>query len=171
MGGKWKYTAEIWGLGVWQERTMWCVSQLCWRDTCSPLVCSPRQQSQNSWGIACALGLGKPGAPTAGQLGRTVRHRNVLFWIIVSRRLAKTTKIISSSQEPMPTMPTIHVPQCHIFITIFLNTSRDSDSTSSLGSLCQYLSTLSEKEFILISNQNLPWSNLEPLPLILSLVK
>lgn len=116
MGGKWKYTAEIWGLGVWQERTMWCVSQLCWRDTCSPLVCSPRQQSQNSWGIACALGLGKPGAPTAGQLGRTVRHRNVLFWIIVSRRLAKTTKIISSSQEPMPTMPTIHVPQCHIYI-------------------------------------------------------
>jgi len=33
-----------------------------------------------------------------------------------------------------------------------LNTSRDCNSTTSLGSLHQCLSTLSEKEFFLISN-------------------
>ena len=52
----------------------------------------------------------------------------------------------------------------------FMNTSRDSDSTTSLGSLCQCLATLPEKKFFLISNLNLPWCNIRPLPLILSLV-
>ena len=54
--------------------------------------------------------------------------------------------------------------------THFLNTSRDGDSTTFLGSLFQCLTTLSVKKFFLISNLNLPWCNLRPLPLILSLV-
>jgi len=46
---------------------------------------------------------------------------------------------------------------------LFLNTS----TTTSLGSLCQCLTTLSEKICFLISNLNLPLHNLRPLPLIL----
>ena len=42
-------------------------------------------------------------------------------------------------------MPTNHVPQCHIYF--FLHTPRGSDSTTSLGSLFQCLTTLLEKEF------------------------
>jgi len=37
-----------------------------------------------------------------------------------------------------------------------------------LDSLCQYLTTLSEKKFFLLSSLNLPWHNLRPSPLILS---
>ena len=50
----------------------------------------------------------------------------------------------------------------------FLNTSWDSESTTSLGSLCQCLIIPSQKKFFLTSNQNLFWRNLSPLPLILS---
>ncbi|KAK4829616.1 LOW QUALITY PROTEIN: hypothetical protein QYF61_005743 [Mycteria americana] len=51
-----------------------------------------------------------------------------------------------------------------------LNTSRDGDSTTSLGSLFQCLTTLLVKTFFLTSNLNLPWRNLRPFPLVLSLV-
>ena len=55
--------------------------------------------------------------------------------------------------------------------TCFLNTSRDGDSTTSLGSLLQCVTTLSGKKFFLISNHlNLPWCNLRPFPLALSLI-
>ncbi|KAK4820179.1 hypothetical protein QYF61_021451, partial [Mycteria americana] len=46
-----------------------------------------------------------------------------------------------------------------------LNTSRDGDSTTSLGSLFQCLITLSVKKNFLISSLNLPWRNLRPFPL------
>ena len=52
----------------------------------------------------------------------------------------------------------------------FLNTSMSSDSTTSLGRLFQHLTTLPENKFFLISNPNLPWHNLRPFPLILSLL-
>ena len=43
--------------------------------------------------------------------------------------------------------------------THFLDTSRDSDSTTPLGSLFQCLTTLLEK-FSPVSNLNLPWLHL-----------
>ena len=46
----------------------------------------------------------------------------------------------------------------------FLNTSRDGDSTASLGSPFQHLTTLSEKKFFLTFNLNFPWHNLRPFP-------
>ena len=46
--------------------------------------------------------------------------------------------------------------------THFFNTSKDSDSTTSLGSLFQWLTTLSLKKFFWISNLILPWCNLRP---------
>jgi len=52
----------------------------------------------------------------------------------------------------------------------FLNTSRDCDSTTSLGSLFQCLTTLCEKKFLVISNLNLGWCNLSLLPLVLLLL-
>ena len=58
---------------------------------------------------------------------------------------------------------------CSATSTGFLNTSRDGNSTTSLSSLFQCLTTLSVKKFFLISNLNLPWHNLRPLPLVLSL--
>ena len=48
--------------------------------------------------------------------------------------------------------------------------SKDGDSTTSLGSLFQCLTTLSVKKRILISNLNLPWGNSEAISFILSLV-
>jgi len=53
--------------------------------------------------------------------------------------------------------------------THFLNTSRHGDSSTSLGSLLQSLTT-PEKTFFLKSNLNLPWHNLRPLSHVLSLV-
>jgi len=50
--------------------------------------------------------------------------------------------------------------------THFLDISRDSVSTTSLGSLFQYLITLSEKKFFLISNLNLSWHNLKTLSFV-----
>jgi len=50
----------------------------------------------------------------------------------------------------------------------FLDTFRDDDSTTSLGSLLQCLATLSVKKCFLISNLNLPWRNLRPFPLVMS---
>jgi len=54
--------------------------------------------------------------------------------------------------------------------TRFFNPSRDGDSPTALGSLFQCLTTLSGKKFFLIFNLNLPWCNLRPLLLVLSLV-
>ena len=55
-------------------------------------------------------------------------------------------------------------------LTRLLSTSTDSDSTTSLGSPCQCITTLSENKCFLISNLNLPWHNMRPSPLILSLL-
>lgn len=48
--------------------------------------------------------------------------------MIESSRLEETSK---DQVQPRP-IPTIHVPQCHV--TCFLNSSRESDCTTSLGS-------------------------------------
>ncbi|KAK4812358.1 LOW QUALITY PROTEIN: hypothetical protein QYF61_018808 [Mycteria americana] len=48
--------------------------------------------------------------------------------------------------------------------------NRGGDSTTSLGSLFQCLTTLLMKKFFLTSNLNLPWCNLRPFPLVLWLV-
>ena len=54
--------------------------------------------------------------------------------------------------------------------TLSFNTYRDGDSSTSLGSLFQCLSTLSEKKFFLTFNLNLPCHNLRPFPFVLSLL-
>ena len=50
-----------------------------------------------------------------------------------------------------------------------LNTSREGESTASLGNLCQCLTTIMVKNFFLIPKLNLPSFILKPLTLVLSL--
>jgi len=74
------------------------------------------------------------------------------FRVIESLRLEKTSEVIKSNCQPITTMPAKpypKVPPLHIV----LNTSRDGDS---LGSMFQFLTTLSVKKCFLISNLNLP---------------
>ena len=59
--------------------------------------------------------------------------------------------------EPRSSSPTISLsPPCPLTMSLsatstrFLNASRDGDSTTSLGSLCQCLTTLSDKKCCLI---------------------
>jgi len=54
--------------------------------------------------------------------------------------------------------------------SLALNTAREGAATVSLGNLFQCLATLTEKNFFLISNLNLPSFSLKPLPLVLSLL-
>ena len=51
-----------------------------------------------------------------------------------------------------------------------LNTSRVHDYSISLGNTFLCLTTVLEKWYFLLSSLNLPWQNLRPFPLILSLV-
>ena len=73
---------------------------------------------------------------------RTLKWQNHKGW-------KKPTKITSSTTNLPPPCPPSYVLQCHIHIH---KTSRDNDSTSSLGSLCHCLTALCEKEFFLIFN-------------------
>jgi len=86
--------------------------------------------------------------------------------IIESLRLEKITKITKSNLQPTHTMPTDRGSQLQTYS--FLEHSGDSDCTASLGSLCQCITSLSEKKFFLISILNLFWHNLRPL--LLSLI-
>ena len=63
-------------------------------------------------------------------------HSNT-YTVIESLRLEKIIKINKSNPQPNLTMPTNQVPQCHI--SMFLEHFQGGDSTTSLGSLCQYL--------------------------------
>ena len=65
--------------------------------------------------------------------------------IIESLRLEKSSKIIQSNHPPTTNI----LPLNHVLCTTskhFLNTSRDSDSNTSLGSPFQHLTTLKYKE-------------------------
>jgi len=53
--------------------------------------------------------------------------------------------------------------------SLALNTSRDGAATTSLGYLCQHLTTLRVKNFFFLSKLNLLSLSLNPLPLVLSL--
>ena len=49
-------------------------------------------------------------------------------------------------------------------LTHFLNSSEDSESIISLGSLCHYFTTSYDKKCFLTSSMNLLWYNLRPFP-------
>ena len=72
------------------------------------------------------------------------------------------------SSSPTPLTLTIHIPQCHI--PTALGHLQGQVTPPLPGQLCHCLTSLSEEKFFLISNWNLPWSNLRSFPLILSLL-
>ena len=86
--------------------------------------------------------------------------------LIASLRLERTSKIISSNHLPL--CPPNHILQFHI--SPFLEHLQGWWLHHSLCSLCQCITTLSEKKSFLISNLNLPWGILRPSPLVLLLL-
>ncbi|XP_051625283.1 uncharacterized protein LOC127461479 [Manacus candei] len=85
-----------------------------------------------------------------------------------SAGLEGTFEIINPSLDPTPLWFPAHGTDATSSLS--LNTSRDGESTPSLGSPFQWLSTLSAKKFFLISNLNLPWHSCRPSPLVLLMV-
>ena len=91
-----------------------------------------------------------------------------LYVVSEAQSLEKTSEIPKSNPNPSLS--------CALTMTPgdtpagFSNTPRDDDCTTTLGSLCRCITTLSEYERFLIANLNLSWCNLRPLPLILPLV-
>jgi len=84
--------------------------------------------------------------------------------VIELLRLEKISRITQSNPKPSPSCPltmTLSATSAQL-----LTPSRGGESTTSLCSLCQCLTTPSEKNFFLITNLNLPWCNSRPLPLI-----
>jgi len=79
------------------------------------------------------------GAFPAFSCNHLLAHAGCFHGII---KIGKTSKIISSNLWPMSLGATW---------PWFLNTSKDCDCTTSLGSLSQCIATLSEKKFFLIS--------------------
>ena len=66
--------------------------------------------------------------------------------------------------QPQPTPTSLSATSPRLW-----NTSRGGDSTTSLGSLCWCITTLSKQTFFLLFNLTHSWCNLRPLPLILPL--
>ena len=62
-------------------------------------------------------------------------------------------------------MPTAHIPQRHIPTAV--STFRDTVTPALPGRMCHCITPLLGKKFFLISNLNLPWCNVRPLPLVL----
>ena len=95
-----------------------------------------------------------------------------LFWLCVtdrnieSFRLERLLKSSSPTINPSPPCSLNHVPWYQIFT--FFEHPQGQWLHHLPGSLFQCLDTLSEKKFFLISNLNLSWCNLMPLPLVLS---
>ena len=83
--------------------------------------------------------------------------------IIESLRLEKTHRITQSNHSFAlhQWFSLNHVPQ-HNIQTLFEHLHRVGDSTASLGSPYQCLTTLSEKQYFLMSSLNLPWHSLKP---------
>ncbi|XP_068267934.1 protein EOLA1-like [Nyctibius grandis] len=91
---------------------------------------------------------------------------------VLSNLEEKYLTVVSNARwllEPIPARGRRGVWQVDIPEEL-IPSAADGDSTTSLGSLFQCLTTLSRKKFFLISNLNLPLHNLRPLPLVLSLV-
>lgn len=125
-----------------------------------------RRSSLGDWGSSSLTDTADPESTTGAHyvlvtgVGNSSDYQS--FVIVESSRL-KTCEIIKSNLWLNTTMP--KKPACKVPCLLFLNTSRDSDSTTSLESIFQCLATLSMRKFFLISNKNLPWLNLRPFPL------
>jgi len=85
--------------------------------------------------------------------------------------LKRTTMIISFQHPAMCRVANQQTRLPKAISSLALNASRDGASTTSLGNLFQYIITLCVKNFLQISNLNLPCLSLRPFPLVLPLSK
>ena len=84
-----------------------------------------------------------------GEPGSGYRFLGFFFRILESLWLENTSKIIQFNCQPITPCPL--TSSLRATSPCFLNTSRDSDFTIPLGSLCHCLTTSSEKNFFLTS--------------------
>ena len=83
----------------------------------------------------------------------------------------KTGKITTIIQSNHQAMPVSILDQRHpLPHPLFSWTPPGTVTTTSLGRMFQYLTTLSEKKFFITSNLNLAWYNSRPSPLVVSLL-
>ncbi|KAM6336809.1 coiled-coil domain-containing protein 30 [Alca torda] len=84
-----------------------------------------------------------------------------------NHRLAGVGRDLWRSSHPTPCQSRVTQSRWHRNASGRVwNVSRDGDSTTSLGSLCQGSATLTAKKFLLVLRWNFPWSSLCPLPLL-----
>ena len=122
--------------------------------------------------LACQVGLGLqqpclfPVMPALeGSWKISQNHR--MAWVekdhndhrVSTPRLCANHQRIANHQSRLPRATS----------SVVLNASSDGTSTTSLGNLFQCITTLWVKNFLLISNLNLPCLSLRPFPLVLSL--
>lgn len=88
----------------------------------------------------------------------------------VSYRMVWPGRDIKNHRVPAPAVGKDNFHQTELLRAPFnlaLNSSRDGESTAGLDNVCQCLTTPIEKNFLLISNLNLPSFSLDPFPLVL----
>ena len=83
-------------------------------------------------------------------------QKYVYFFQRIIESLRLGSSVTSSSPTVNQRLWTLWAMSLSATSTLFSNTSRDGDSTASLGRLCHCLTTLLEKKFFLIFNPNLP---------------
>ena len=125
-----------------RNKTKMGVGSLC-QTNCKFWLPFPKGNSQHSSNTCLCLWAEKAGR------GRIYFHR-----IRESQQLEKNSMIIKSNPNPSP--PCLLTTSLSTTSPCFLNTPSDSDSITSMGSLCQCISTHSENKFFLMSNLYLP---------------
>lgn len=97
-----------------------------------------------------------------GEEAPTTESWNCLIW-------KRSVRMSPTINPALPCSPLNHLPEDHIHM--FLEWWQgDGDACTFLDSLFQCLTSLLLKTFSLIPNLNIPWQNLRPFPLLLSLV-
>lgn len=115
-----------------------------------------------TWSISSSLQfLPQSGVTETGNFllsGNRYYHRHILVVIIQSFSLEKTHKIRKSNHHlTLPSPPLKYVPSATSRHPS--NASRNGNSTTSLGSLFLWLTSLSAKKFFLALHVNLSWHN------------
>ena len=105
--------------------------------------------------------------------GQQVVSTAVFSQGILQNRIIESVELKGTSEGNLVQLPCneqghhswIRLPRA--LSSLALNVSRDGASTTTLGSLCQCLTTLTVKYFLCKSSLNLPSFSLKPFPLVL----
>lgn len=97
---------------------------------------------------------------------------SVLLQVHANLKATERFRLEKPSDYQIPTIPSIAQATMSLNATStqLLNPSRNGDSYTALGNLCQGWTTLFMEKNSTISNLNLPWHTLMLFPLVLSLV-